>query len=68
MNNLPIKRNLSEETRLSSIVLTKKGNVFELHQGIGDDSKNLYITEHGNPDKIYMMVSSDLWNLVFENF
>lgn len=53
---------LSEDTRIQTIYM--KGEVFDLHQGSGDNTA-YYITEHGEPRKIYLAASKELWNLMF---
>ena len=59
---LPIKRNLSEETRLQTIIV--KGRVYDLHYGLGDD-RNYYITEHAQEDKIYAVLTDEIYNQIF---
>jgi len=64
MNELPIKRILSEDTRLGSITI--KGNVYDEHQGLGDDSTNYYITKHANPDVIYAVFTREIYESIFD--
>ena len=65
MKPLPINNALREDDRLGEIVLARK-HVLSLYQGMGDDSEFYYLTESGKPDKIYMAVSRELWNDIFE--
>jgi len=62
-NELPIKRILSEETRLGTILII--GQCYDLHQGLGDDSKNYYITKHANSNIIYAMITRELYEKMF---
>ena len=63
MHELPIKRILSEETRLGTILI--KGQCYDLHEGIGDDKVNYYITKHANSDIIYMIITRELYEKLF---
>jgi len=65
MKPLPIKKVLHEKNRLGEIILARK-HVLSLYQGMGDDSEFYYLTENGNTNKIYMAVSRELWNDIFE--
>ena len=62
-NELPIKRILSEETRLGTILII--GQCYDLHAGLGDDKTNYYITKHANPDIIYAMITRELYEKMF---
>lgn len=64
MKELPIKRNLSEETRVQTITIW--GGVFDLHQGEGDDSC-YYITKHAEEDTIYAMFSKEMFEHIFRS-
>ena len=63
MNELPIKRNLSEETRLGTILIISE--CYDLHKGLGDDKTNYYITKHGKEDIIYAMITRELYEKMF---
>jgi len=65
MCEVKINRDLSEENRLQSIVLHEKDGAYDLYKGNGDDAC-LYVTEHGNSDKILMVITKDLWNKIFD--
>jgi hypothetical protein len=62
---LPIKRALSEETRVQTVRLCSK-KIFDLHKGLGDDDA-YYITQHGNPENIYMAISKELYDTIFND-
>jgi len=64
VKELPIKRILSEETRLGTITIL--GQCYDLHAGIGDDRVNYYITKHGDSDIIYMMITRELYEIMFD--
>jgi hypothetical protein len=64
MKELTIKRCLSEDTRIQTIHI--KDECFDLHHGLGDDSKCYYITEHGNADKIYMIADKEFFENMFD--
>lgn len=63
MKELPIKRCLSEDTRLGTITI--KNIVYDLHEGIGDDKKNYYITKHGKEDIIYAIFTREIYESIF---
>ena len=65
MKPLPIKKVLHEKNRLGEITLARK-HVLSLYQGTGDESEIYYLTEQCNPEIIYMMVSREVWNDIFE--
>ena len=65
MKPLPIKTILNEDNRLGEIILGRK-HVLSMYRGIGDDSEFYYLTENGNPDKIYMEVNRELWHSIFD--
>ena len=65
MKYLPVKDWLNEDTRLQTVVLHHENGVYDLHRGRGDDSSIMYITKHGEPTKILMMCTEDLWNMIF---
>lgn len=64
MKPLPIKRILTEDNRLQSIHF--HGNVYDLYRGQGDDKINYYVTEHGDPEQIFMAITRELWEQIFE--
>ena len=64
MKPLPIKKKLSEDTRLSSIYMGASVLV-EIHRD-PDGESVYYITEHANPENIFMMTDRELWNNIFE--
>ena len=64
MKPLPIKRALSEDTRLSSAHL-ESSVLLDLHRDPHGEPI-YYFTERGNPDDIYMMVDAELWSKIFE--
>ena len=63
---LPINVQLDEDTRLDSIFFNSRPGTFELHSGRGDDEA-IYVTKHGDPSKIYMVSTEELWNWIFES-
>jgi len=63
MKALPIKRMLAEDTRLGTITI--KNQVYDLHQGIGDNRTNYYITKHANGSIIYAVITKELYELMF---
>ena len=63
MKELPLKRILSEETRLGTITI--KGQCYDLHAGIGDDRTNYYITKHAEESIIYAVITKELYELMF---
>jgi len=63
VNELPIKRILSEDTRLGTITIIDK--CYDLHKGLGEDSQNYYITKHGNGNIIYAMITKELYEKMF---
>jgi hypothetical protein len=63
MNQLPIKRCLDEDNRLYTVHI--KDTVYDLYCGSGDDKNTLYLTEHGQPDTIYMIITEEIWNAIF---
>jgi len=65
MKPLPIKKVLHEKNRLGEIILARK-HVLSIYKGTGDESEIYYLTENGNPEIIYMMVSREVWNNIFE--
>jgi len=64
MKELPIKRTLSEDTRLGTILII--GQCYDLHAGLGDDKANYYITKHGDESIIYAMITRELYELMFD--
>ena len=62
-NELPIKRNLSEDNRLGTTTI--KNIVYDLYYGLGDDKNNYYITEHGDNTKIYAVITEEIYNAIF---
>ena len=62
---LPINVQLDEDTRLDSVFFNSRPGTFELHSGRGDD-RALYVTKHGDPGKIYMVCTEELWEWIFE--
>lgn len=65
MKPLPIKAALNEDDRLGEVILARK-HVLSLYEGAGSDDGVYYLTDNGNPDKIYMAVNRELWNGIFE--
>ena len=63
MKELPLKRILSEETRLGTITI--KGQCYDLHKGLGDDKTNYYITKHADGSLIYAIIAKELYELMF---
>jgi len=64
VKELPLKRILSEETRLGTITI--KGQCYDLHEGIGDDSTNYYITKHAEGSIIYAVFTKELYEAMFD--
>ena len=65
MKPLPIKRVLDEDNRLGEIILARQ-HVLSLYEGTDGESDVYYLTDNGKPDNIYMVVSRELWNDIFE--
>jgi len=63
MKDLPIKRILSEDTRLGTVTIHNQ--IYDLHKGIGDDSTNYYITKHGDGSIIYAVFTKEIYNSIF---
>jgi len=63
MNELLINCCLSEETRLGTILI--KGKIYDEHKGLGDNSKNYYITKHRSYDVIYAVFTREIYDLIF---
>ncbi len=63
MRELPIKRCLSEDTRLGAASI--KNQVYDLHKGLGDDSINYYITKHADPGTIYAVFVREIYESIF---
>lgn len=63
MNELSIKCILSEDTRLGAVTIHNQ--IYDLHEGIGDDSINYYITKHGDGSLIYAIITKELYELMF---
>lgn len=61
MVEIPIKRNLSEETRLQSITFGAGNGVYGLHF----KDKFYYITDCIDETKIYAVVAKDLYDIWF---
>ncbi len=64
MSELPIKRILSEDTRLGTVTI--KSQAYDLHKGLGDDSGNYYITKHATPDVIYGAFTREIYEKIFD--
>ena len=64
MKSLSIKRILSENTRLQTITLN--GQVYDLHQGLGDD-KSYYIIKHGDTENIYAVFTEEIFEIIFRD-
>ena len=62
---LPISGCFDEDTRLDSIFFNSRPGIFELHSGRGDDEA-IYVSKHGDPSKIYMVCTEEIWNWIFE--
>ena len=65
INPLPINIQLDEDTRLESFFFNSRPGTFELHYGRGD--RALYVTKHGDPSKIFMVCTEEIWNWIFES-
>lgn len=65
MNELPLKRCLSEDTRVGTITIKNKNQVYDLHKGLGDDSKNYYIVEHASYDIILAVFTKEIYENIF---
>jgi hypothetical protein len=62
MKCLPIKRTLSEETRIQTVILAPN-HVYDLHK---DNNGDYCITEHGSYENVVMVVTKELWQAMFE--
>ena len=62
---LPINVQLDEDTRLDSVFFNSRPGTFELHSCTSNDGV-LYVTKHGDPSKIFMVCTEELWNWIFE--
>ncbi len=60
---IPIKRELSEETRLQSIWVKPNAGVFSLHFKDGF----YYITSHSDYTKIYAVFAEEMHKLMFSD-
>jgi len=63
VKDLPLKRILSEDTRLGTILI--KDQCYDLHAGLGDDKTNYYITKHADGSIIYAVITKELYELMF---
>jgi hypothetical protein len=64
MSEIRIRRILNEDNRVGTVILYPDG-VFDLYKGLGDDDC-FYITEHGNPNKIVMAITTTMYHNIFE--
>jgi hypothetical protein len=62
MSEIRMHRILDEDNRVGTITLYSNG-IFDLYKGLGDDGC-YYVTEHGNPTKIVMAITMDLYNKI----
>lgn len=63
MKEIPIKRELSEDTRLESVYFNSQQGVFSLH--FKDDC--YYVTDHSDETKIYAVFTKEMYKIWFEN-
>jgi len=61
-NSLPLPFSLSEDNRCMSVILAPNKN-FDL---FFTDNKNYCVADRKDQNKIYMYVTNDLWDIIFE--
>ena len=57
---------VDENKRLGDIKFAGHPDVFALYEGVGEQNHFYILTDSSDPKKIYMVITSELWSVLFE--